>query len=605
MNRNGSIVRATWRSFRLLERRARAEFLGIVLWRVTLNFLDVLGLVSIGFLATVAAGELSDRKSVELGPFELDLGTSTPLAYLVIASASFFVLKSALSVLLLRVTTRFLAVQEGHASAKASRRLFNQSLGKLENYSKGELQWITSRSAAVAITGILFSASTILTELTLFAFVMGTIFLFSPSLALIVLLYFSLIVLTFQFAIKGNLAKLGNRLKSHGVITSNKILDLTEAFREIAALGKKEHFIRGYATSRMLQAIDGGKNRFVLGLPRYFVETGLVLAFLLIALWQILSSNPVESAGLAGIAVAGGTRLIAALIPVQNAISDIRINAPQAESAQELLLSVINESGARPDLDYCQATEVDKSAGLNVVLDGVSFSYEKDGPRALEDLTITFEALTHSAIVGPSGAGKTTLVEILLGLQVPDEGTVKIGNLTPTDLARAAPGSIAYLPQSPAMVSGSIAENVALGVPIEQIDRLRVVELLEAVGLAELTKNSTNGIDTFLGQQRNALSRGQLQRIGLARAIYPHPKLIVLDEPTSSLDADTEETIVSVIRSLRRGATVISVAHRLSTVEDADMVLVLDKGSVVARGSMNQLEQESAIVRRYFNRLER
>jgi ATP-binding cassette subfamily C protein len=203
------------------------------------------------------------------------------------------------------------------------------------------------------------------------------------------------------------------------------------------------------------------------------------------------------------------------------------------------------------------------------------------------------------ALVGPSGAGKSTLAELVLGLALPTSGTVKVGGTDPISLRAAAPGAVSYVPQKPGMVAGTIAENVALGIDTAEIDRDRVHEVLRFAQLEDFIRTLPDGIDATVGKQADAFSGGQIQRIGLARALYQQPRLLVLDEATSGLDAGTESVISESLQKLRGDTTLVVIAHRLSTVQHADVVFVVENGQIAASGDFATVRRDVPMVAEY------
>jgi ABC-type multidrug transport system fused ATPase/permease subunit len=184
------------------------------------------------------------------------------------------------------------------------------------------------------------------------------------------------------------------------------------------------------------------------------------------------------------------------------------------------------------------------------------------------------------AFVGPSGAGKTTIIDVLLGVLEPQIGEVLISGKKPADALRIWPGAISYVPQDIAIASGTIRENVALGYPPEMaIDEL-VVDALKVAGLFTFVQSLKNGMDTVVGER---------QRLGIARAMFTKPALLVLDEATSALDGETELQVSDAIRGLRGSTTVVLIAHRLSTVRDADKVVYMAEGRIVASGTFEEV----------------
>jgi ATP-binding cassette subfamily C protein len=194
-------------------------------------------------------------------------------------------------------------------------------------------------------------------------------------------------------------------------------------------------------------------------------------------------------------------------------------------------------------------------------------------------------------IVGPSGAGKSTLIDLLLGLSVPSSGAILIDGHPLNSVLRQWRGRVGYVPQRVALFDGTIAQNVALTWS-DEIDRERVQTALERAQLGSLIASRGAGIDERIGERGVSLSGGQQQRLGIARALYTDPLVLVLDEATSSLDTKTEDEVTKSIKALQGEVTLISVAHRLSTIKDYDRICYVDEGVIVSQGSFREVAAE-------------
>jgi ATP-binding cassette subfamily C protein len=191
------------------------------------------------------------------------------------------------------------------------------------------------------------------------------------------------------------------------------------------------------------------------------------------------------------------------------------------------------------------------------------------------------------------------MVDLILGLVRPDSGSVRIGGVEPNELRRIAPGMISYVPQKPGLVSGTIAENIALGIEPDEIDRELLQRVVSAAYLEDFIESLSDGVDTSVGKQVDSLSGGQIQRIGLARALYTQPQLLILDEATSGLDAGSEAFISDSLRTLHGEVTVIIIAHRLSTVQHSDVVHVMEDGRITASDTFKTLQATVPMVAEY------
>jgi ABC-type multidrug transport system fused ATPase/permease subunit len=230
-------------------------------------------------------------------------------------------------------------------------------------------------------------------------------------------------------------------------------------------------------------------------------------------------------------------------------------------------------------------------SGFNaeIKVNNISASYPGMSLPALSQISFEISAGESVAVVGESGAGKTTLIDVLLGVLNTDSGSVTISGLVPTETVMRWPGAIAYVPQDVAIASGTFRENVALGYPAEEATEDLVMRALKIAHLDEYVNSLPNGIDAEVGEKGSRISGGQRQRLGIARAMFTQPHLLVLDEATSALDGETEANISDSISALRGSTTILMIAHRLATVRNADKIIYLSQGKIIAMGSFEYL----------------
>jgi ATP-binding cassette subfamily C protein len=227
----------------------------------------------------------------------------------------------------------------------------------------------------------------------------------------------------------------------------------------------------------------------------------------------------------------------------------------------------------------------------------VTFRYAESVTFSLGDLSLTIDPGQQVAFIGTSGAGKSTIADLMCGVLTPTDGEVRCFTSKKTELAPDET-SISYVPQKPGLVSGSLANNVALGVDSNDVDEAQVIEALKSANLLEVVAQLENGIHSQLGNYQDSLSGGQIQRLGLARALYSRPGLLVMDEATSALDAESESEIAKALDQMRGKVTVVLIAHRLNTVQHADKVFLIDAGTVVDSGTFQELVSRNPSVDR-------
>lgn len=327
--------------------------------------------------------------------------------------------------------------------------------------------------------------------------------------------------------------------------------------------------------------------------PRYVLEGfamgGMVLFILFMLTSESGSLNDIVP--LLGVYAFAGMRLFPALQQVFRQASGLRFNQPALEEICRDYADVQRNISSRPKGPPPTALPLTDK----IELSGIRYAYPNAGRGALNGLDLTIEANTTIGIVGGTGAGKTTAVDLVLSLLMPDEGQIRVDGVPITlENRRAWQRTIGYVPQQIFLTDESVRSNIAFGVPEDEIDQ----EAIErAARIAELhhfvLENMPEGYETMVGERGVRLSGGQRQRIGISRALYHDPDVLILDEATSALDNLTERAVMDAVHNLGRAKTIIMIAHRLTTVKDCDVIVMLEHGQVVAKGTYDELLEES------------
>lgn len=586
------------RSYQLLSARDRKKYLFLLVLRASLTAFDVTGLAGVALISVMVASRLSGTDSIEVYGLELDI--SVNYVFLVTASVvtGLFIAKSFLSALLQRKTTSFLARCEGEAARSVLAKVFSGNLDELESSSRGELVWSVTTSSLHAITTILGTFSTLVAEgalfLGLFAFFL---FINSPA-ALGVVGYFVLLFILYQAFAGERMKEMGKDLVRKSSALTDSIIGLVGVFRESKASGAIPTLLRPIENLRTEQAFLGANLRFLSSLPRVFVESALLLGMLILTLWQF-SIGTLES-GLATVAVflAGGVRMMAALLPLQSALLELRSIAPQAESAQQIILDSKSSSFEPKIASSIENQDRPHSGPFGVDMSSVDYRYRDAPSPTISNFSLRIEPGEYVALVGPSGAGKTTLADLILGLRAPQSGTIR-WTFPSGATSGGSQVNLGYLPQAPGIIKGSLYSNITLGSPPHLSDSSAVEAAVIAAELEELIRTLPNGLQTEIGANLHGLSGGQIQRIGIARALYQNPGLLVLDEPTSALDPITEQSISSTIQKLQGKTTLVVIAHRMSTIRFAQRILMIQDGRVHAEGTFDSLRKDNAQFKRF------
>jgi ABC-type multidrug transport system fused ATPase/permease subunit len=273
---------------------------------------------------------------------------------------------------------------------------------------------------------------------------------------------------------------------------------------------------------------------------------------------------------------------------VQQGAVSIKSSMGSARPTLELIDSLLDPG---KDCEISTYNDIHASFNPNIKIENVSFTYPSADKLALQNINFKVPQSQTFAIVGPSGSGKTTLVDLILGMFEPTTGKISVSDLSPLASIQNHPGAIGYVPQDVTIIEGSVRENVALGFPISDATDLRVGRALEVAHLLDFVKSLPNGFDSDVGTRGSKLSGGQRQRLGIARAMFTQPKLLILDESTSALDAQTELLVSDAINSIPYAVTIVIIAHRLSTVRFSNEIIYLESGKILASGSFEEVRK--------------
>jgi ABC-type multidrug transport system fused ATPase/permease subunit len=322
---------------------------------------------------------------------------------------------------------------------------------------------------------------------------------------------------------------------------------------------------------------------------KYVIESGMVIGAVAIAGIQFGLQDARHAVATLSVFLAAGARIAPALMRLQISL----ITMKNSLGASIPTLNLIESLSSISEIDNVEDMLVTdhRDFKAEVVIENVDLKYPNKNTFALKHINLEVKIGKSLAIVGPSGAGKTSLVDVLLGVIPHSSGSVKISGYNPQEAIKKWSGALSYVPQDVSISNGSFRENVALGYPTSEIDDALVWEALETAQLSNFVHSLPEGLDTPVGERGTKISGGQRQRLGIARAMFTKPRLLVLDEATSSLDGQSEADISDAIKDLQGSVTVVMIAHRLSTVRNADQVIYMDEGRIIARGTFEEVRK--------------
>ena len=581
------------RSVDILDRTAKKKILGVILIQIIFGILDLIGVALVGVLGALAITGVSsnspgDRVASVLQFLHLEnQNLQSQATILGLLAATFLISKTVLSIFFVRKTVFFLARRSAAISANLTSKLLSRSLIQVHSKSMQETLFAVTSGVEAISMGVLNTSVLLISDTSLILIMTIGLFVVDPMIAISTLFVFILVAFALYKLLQVRAEELGKYQASITIESSEKILEVLNSYREIVVRNRRSYYAREIGALRMRLANVAAERAFMPNISKYVIEVVVVLGCLGIAGLQFSISTASHAVAVFSVFLAASTRIAPAVLRLQQGALSIRgymgTAGPTLDLIEELkTLKPIETSNDEVDT-------IHEGFLADIELSEVTVTYPGSEQEAVNNVNLTIHQGDIVAIVGPSGAGKTTLIDLLMGVLTPDKGQIRISGKSPLDAISYWPGSIGYVPQDVMISNGSIRENVALGFPREVATDELVWEALRIAQLDDFVKELPHELDSQVGDRGTKISGGQRQRLGIARAMFTKPLLLVLDEATSSLDGDTEANISGAIQLMRGNVTVMMIAHRLSTVRDADLVIYMDRGKVIGQGTFSEV----------------
>jgi len=568
--------------------KKRASLLLIMI--IIMAFIDMLGVASIlPFMSVLANPSLIETNSFLSSMFQATsaIGIKTTQEFIFLLGVLvfiFLIFSLSFKAFTVYVQTRFIQMQQHSISKRL-----------LENYIYQPYSWFLNRNSAdigktiLSETGLiigqgLIPISNLITH--------GIITIFLLILLLTVDIKLTLIV-TFviggpYFIIFTFCRKFLDRIGKERLISNKfRFKFISEAFgasKEVKVAKLEEFFINRFSKYSIIAAKNNASSNIINQLPRYFIEAIAFGGMLLLILFIISKTGTlINSIPIIAVYAFAGYRLIPSIQQIYQSITSLKFSNATVNQVYDDLKN-LKISSLNQDQDILP---FNKTIKLNHII----YNYPNSSRTALKDINLTIPALKTVGLVGPTGCGKTSTVDVILGLLEPQKGTLEIdGEIITKKNLRSWQRSIGYVPQNIYLSDDTIAANIAFGVDPENINFQSIERAAKIANLDMFVINELpNKYQTVVGERGVRLSGGQRQRIGIARALYHNPKVLILDEATSALDNQTEQTVMDEINKLRKDLTIILIAHRLNTIKNCDVIFRFEKGQLVTQGTFNEL----------------
>ena len=421
--------------------------------------------------------------------------------------------------------------------------------------------------------GLLIPFMIILTESIVIAFILATLLLLTPVVTLVLLVVVFIISMLIYFPLRGISSKLGLHYRDEQLAMNKYALQGLKAVKESKVRNVEDFFSNEYAIHRKKINYVNANISFMGNLPRFLVE-GMIISIGLgvLLILVITDMSP-------GSIILTLSLLAASAIRIMPSLTRIQYNLSRILNFSHSLVMIFDDI-ANFETDEKKSSNIILEFHNAIKLQSLSFRYEDTEKDVIKDFFLEIKKDSSVAFIGPTGCGKTTLVDIILGLLKPRKGQVLVDGLDIESNLIAWQKKIGYVPQFIFLLDDTIKSNVAFGVPENKIDDDKVIECLKMAQIYDFVKELSGGINHIVGENGIQLSGGQRQRIGIARALYHNPEVLVLDEATSALDNETEKAFIDALNNLKGKLTIIMIAHRLTTVEKCDKVIDLSNNIV-------------------------
>ena len=583
------------RSLRVLPKSDRPKIIFVILLQSGLGFIDLVGVAAIGVLGALSVtGVQSQQPGDRVSSILRLLGISEisfqgQVAILGLGAAFIFVFRTILSILITRKILFFLSRRGAALSSKLVGQLLSQSLIRVQSRSTQESVYALTAGVSAITLSILGVMVTIIADSSLLILMFVALLIVDPVIALTSVLFFFSMGLALYRSMHVKAHKLGFENSKLAIQGHTKIVEVLESYRELVVRNRRDYYAREIGGIQRKLADVLAEVQFMPNVSKYVIESGMVVGAVVIAGIQFALQDARHATAALSVFLAAGTRIAPAIMRLQQSFIQMRSGIGSALPTLEMIESLKDV----PEVEHVEDALDTSHQGFepNINLRSIYFSYPANEVATLSELSLILNTGSATAIVGPSGAGKTTLVDILLGVLQPDRGEVTVSGLKPLEAISKWPGAIAYVPQDVALSNGTFRENLTMGYPIDLAPDELCWDALKVAQLDSFVRELPLGLDQPVGERGTNLSGGQRQRLGIARAMLTKPKLLVLDEATSALDGQTELDISNAINDLKGIVTVVMIAHRLSTVRNSDQVIYMDTGKIVAKGKFEEVRK--------------
>lgn len=589
---------------KLFSKVEKAKLSALVMVQIVLSLLDLLGVTMIGVIGALAVRGVQsqapgDRVSAFLEILRIENQTlQIQVTILGVIVAVSLVGRTVISVFLTKKSLLFLSRRSAKLTSDLLRGALDLSLIDLKSKASQDFLFSLTNGVNIIMLGIVASIVNTISDVVMLLVLSLGLFFVDTTMAIVSMSLFAFIALVLYNLLHKKAVTLGEQDSREQILSNTKILEVFSAYREYSVRNRKYFAFRKIQDSRFRLAVISAEKSFMPNISKYVFEAFLVLGSIIICAIQFSTQDASRAVGTLAVFLAAGTRIAPAIMRIQQSALVVKSSFGSAESTLEFISRI---SGASPlKEDNRPIVRTHEGFVPRVVLTGVNFNYPGNEKFALRNLNLELNAGESCGVIGDSGAGKSTLADLILGIIDAQSGTVQVSGLSPREAIDQWPGAIGFVPQEIYLTRGSIKENICLGFDQDSVPDELVWDVLNLASLDEFVSDLPLGLQTRIGDGAKSLSGGQRQRIGIARALLSSPRLIVFDEATSSLDNRTEKEITDTLNGLKKLCTLIVIAHRFSTIQNVDKLVIMQSGQITDFGPITKVIGDNPNLAQHF-----
>ncbi len=585
------------KSFLLVPKPERKKLYFVTTIQIFSGLLDLLGVILAGILGALAFTGVNqqgpgNRLSAALKILNLE---TTPLKHQLLLLGSvatlIFIIKTAFSISFTKRSLNFLSRISGSISGQLFSNMIHSPYQNIKMVDSQEITFAIRWGVRATIVGVAGAALSLTGDLFLTSVLIIAIMMVDPSVALLTLIFFGFVGFVLYRQMNHKARYLGQQEAVLSVEIDREIGETLGALKELIVRKRLAHYNELVGNALGKVARFQAEQAFMPFISKFVIEASIVVATFMVILIQFTTQEASRAAATITIFFAASSRIAPAVLRMQQNLLAIKGNIGVAETTLEVINKFQNVN--HREIQPSQFSDSHPGFLGEIEVTNLTYRYNQVSEPAIQDISFRVGIGEFVGIVGESGAGKSTLANLMLGILDPTGGSVLLSGSLPREAMSKHPGAVAYVPQDVFIANSDIRSNIALGFATSEIAESKIMETIETSDLKDFLLKKKEGLNFKVGEHGNKLSGGEKQRLGIARALVTKPKILVMDEATSSLDGKTENEITKAVENLAGSTTIIVIAHRISTIKNADRIIFMENGHKVDEGTFSQLRERS------------